>query len=142
MLARSSPRPLVPADLDPGRSLCRALTCLALSRLDPARDVMAIAARNWPQDRQTHLQLRGALAPTATTASTLTPSIVASFVSGLATQSAAAALIDRGLKIDLSGAVSATLPRAQTNPAPGWIAEGSPIPVAQPALTAATIGPM
>lgn len=67
---------------------------------------------------------------------------VAAFLSSLRDRSAAAQLIERGLRVDLAGVGSASLPRSQTSwPTPAWVIEGEPIPAYRGDFGSATITP-
>ena len=96
----------------------------------------------WPDDRNTLVVVRAASAPmTTSTTSLLQPNVTAAFVSGLQLQSAAAALIARGLRLDLEGIGTVAIPHVLSNAALGFVGEGSPIPTLQRAITTVTLGP-
>lgn len=134
-------RPLVPGDLDPSRALTRAMTAHVLREIRGPMHGSAedIVAKAWPRD----LLARAAVNPIGTAgAAALQPVAVAGFVSGLAPLGAAAKLMQEGIKVDLEGNGTITLPRAATNPGPVFVDEGAPAPVAQAVIANATCGPM
>lgn len=138
--ASRSDRPFLPGDLDPSRALTRAMTGHALAQIrNQLGAAEAIVTKAWPRD----LHAKAATSPTTTGgAAALQPAIVGGFVSGLQPQSAAARLMAAGIRVDLEGNGTVSLPRAATNPLPPFVAEGDPIPAVQPSLTAAVLGPV
>jgi hypothetical protein len=60
----------------------------------------------------------------------------------MAPQSAAARLFERALRIDLAGIHATNVARLVNVPAPGFVAEGQPIPVVQGDLDATPVGPV
>jgi hypothetical protein len=67
---------------------------------------------------------------------------VAAFLKSLRPRSAAAQLIDRGLRLNLEGVGSASLPGLSSAfPEPAWVAEGAPIPAFKGALGSVAITP-
>jgi hypothetical protein len=141
-------RPLVPEDLRRPRGIHveRAIIAAAKAAVDATKTGPENTAKKlWPNDPVTPLLLRAATSPTSTTsASALAINTALDFVSALAPLSAAARLIDAGMRVSLAGRNSVSFPRrvggkAASNVA--WIAQGSPIPVKQFALDASTLGP-
>jgi len=112
------------------------------------RNPEAMAKTLWPRDSVTPALLRSVSTPASTSGSgwadTLAPDMIADFVASLAPMSAAARLIDAGLRIPLAGRNSVNIPR-RVNGKPvtdvSWIAQGWPIPVKPYALDAAQLGP-
>jgi len=140
-------RPLVPEDLQRRprgihveRSIIAAAKA-ALTKTDP----VGVAKTLWPNDQTTHLLLRAAVSPTSTTsASALSIDTAIDFVGALAPLSAAARLINIGMRVSLTGRNSISIPRRVGGKAASdvaWIAEGSPIPAKKFALDEATLGP-
>jgi hypothetical protein len=132
-----------PADLltDPARPLFRLMAVRAVAarrRTDP----QSIARELFPRDA---VVLRAASTSATTTnaawAGVLSGSVVGAFLSGLVPRSAAAALFNACLRVDLDGANTVQVPRLSTNPLPGFVAEGLPIPVKQGVLALSPIGP-
>jgi hypothetical protein len=104
-----------------------------------------IAREFWPKDQATaELVIRAATAPAMTNvagwAQELAAQAVGSFLGSLL-DSAAAQVLARAPLFNEPGYATVHLPRATTNPAPGWIGEGQPIPVAEGVLNASTLGP-
>lgn len=67
---------------------------------------------------------------------------VGEFLGNLRPRSAAAQLIERGYRADMTGVGSVSLPRLQTTwPAPAFVAEGEPIPVQRGDFTSITLTP-
>jgi hypothetical protein len=104
-----------------------------------------IAREFWPRDAATaELITRAATAPAMTSvagwAQELAATAVGSFLGSLL-DSAAAQVLARAPMFNEPGYATVHLPRATTNPAPGWVGEGQPIPVAAGVLNAATLGP-
>ena len=107
-----------------------------------------LAERLWPNDRAAIALTRAATSPASTTTSTwagaLSPTATADFVASLTGESAAARLIDAGMRISLDGVNSVNIPHRSTNiPAVDtqWIAENGAFPVKQLSLAASTLGP-
>jgi hypothetical protein len=139
-MAISAPRPFLPSDLDPSRALTRAITARALREIrGPAHgSADAILTEAWPRD----MHAKAASAPITTSGATaLAATAIAGFVSGLTPQSAAAKLMAAGIRVSLDGLATVSIQRASTNPLPLFVDEGAPIPVVQPVLAAATLGP-
>src|SRR5215813_11875428 len=86
-------------------------------------------------DAPTQLILRGATAPATTGAASwagvLSQQVVEDFVASITALSAAASLVGRGMRLDLTGLASIRIPQRtfDKNAAGSWIAEGQPIPV-------------
>jgi len=147
--ARLERPPFLPGDIDLGRSLIRAMTAKALSRLDWSRKQQAaeqICEQAWPHDR-TALAITRAATPPMSTASSgvsaILPNVTGAFVSGLQLQSAASRLFAAGLSVDLTDVYTVSIPRADaaTSPPPVFIGEGLPIPVGQALIHAGVVGP-
>jgi hypothetical protein len=91
--------------------------------------------------------LKAAVAPADTAtpawAGNLAGTRVGAFLRSLRPRSAAAQLLDRAPRFNLSGVASVTLPRLTADfPAPAWIAEGGAIPVVRGTFAAQTLGPV
>jgi len=139
-------KPLVPEDIDAGyhvaaegRAWHRAIAASALGALrhsDPAR----ILKDAWPRDERAALILRGAVNPT-TTADFPVANITDAFRS-LAPGSAALALFERGLKLDLTGLNSIRVPGIAAWPSQAvFVAEGAAGPSIQWRFGGAVVGP-
>ena len=147
--ARERP-PLLPTDIDFARSLTRACTAEFLRAATWAQkdeSAQTIAEKAWSRDRAAIAILNRAAVPPLSTTSTgisgLLPNVAAAFVSGLALQSAAAALINAGIRVDLTGAYAASVPYAApgSQPLPVFISEGAPIAHSQLSFSSGTVGP-
>lgn len=131
------PLPLVPEDLRGPRP--RASTFLfrgaAAHVRGASRNVSAEAAACQLFGRDAELILRAATVPATTTgtgwAAEIAPHVVLELVADITSQSAAADIIGRGLKVDLSGVASLRVPGRVLNAsqAGSWVAEGMPAPV-------------
>jgi hypothetical protein len=135
----------LPSDLDPARSLVRACVAHVLHAIRPEQGhPEAIVARAWPRDQIARDIVTRASSdpPMGTGMAGIRPTATSAFVAGLLLQSAAARLIERGIKVDLDGLASVSIPHASTaTPLPVFIGEGAAIPVAQPQLSNGTVGP-
>ena len=141
-----SRRPFLPSDRPRGIHFERAIDAAIRASLDLTKiGAAAIAKKLWPTDQVTPLLLRSAVSPTTTTsASALAIDTAIDFIGSLAPLSAAARLINAGMRVSLSGINSVTIPRRQGGKAANnvaWIAQGSPIPIKQYVLDEATLGP-
>jgi hypothetical protein len=124
------------------KSLYRALAAMALGQLLRERP-LDILERAYPNDHAAALITRAASSPTTTTTGAdLLGQLSGSFLSGLAPQSAAARLFAQCVQLDFSGVYQFFIPYASTSPAPVFVGEGLPFPVAQGVLDAAVIGPV
>jgi hypothetical protein len=110
------------------RSWGRALAALVIANRDYA-DPAAVLKATWPDDRAAAVRLKAATSPTSTAnAPALLLDIVAAFRS-LAPASAALAVFEKGLQVDLRGISTITLPSLANVPPPGvFVAEGAPAP--------------
>jgi hypothetical protein len=135
-------RPIYPPDAPASRSLTRAITAHALREMRGTENGSAeqIVAEVWPRD----MVAKAASNPITTGgASALQAQAVAAFVSGLQPQSAAARLMAAGIRVDLDGLGTVSIPRSTSLAVvPVFVDEGAPIPVAQQAISAATLGPV
>jgi hypothetical protein len=101
----------------------------------------------WGDDAPTLLILKGSVVPASTTgagwANTIAATAVADFVASLTPYGAAAQVIAAGVRVDLTGVSTISVPRRATavDAALAWIAEGAPIPVKQYALDAVSLSP-
>jgi Phage capsid family len=147
MPAASDMRP--GARLRPATHLTRAVFAKARASADRLGGASAedIARSLWGDDEPTRLILRAAVVPASTTgagwANTIAATAVADFVASLATFGAAAQVIAGGVRVDLDGVNTVSVPRRATavDSALAWIAEGAPIPVKQDALDAVSLSP-
>jgi capsid protein len=110
---------------------------------DSATGPAGIAKRMWGDGSVVDAICKGAVVPTSTaTASALAGSAVSDYVASLSPISAGAKLIATAPHVSLDGVASLTIP-ARSGAIPSddvlWVDEGSPIPVAQMALTNAAI---
>jgi hypothetical protein len=146
----SRPAPLLASApiRQPSNTLIRAVTARALAASGAShhsRDPLALAAAAWPRDERVVHVIRaatvGATTSTAGWADTLAGTAVSGFVSGLVPQSAAARLMQEGVRVSLEGYGRVTIPRASTSPEPVFVGEGAPIPVSQGVIANATVGP-
>lgn len=136
------------ARLRPATHLTRAVfakVCASANRFgESAED---IARQLWGDDQPTLLILRGAVSPATTTgagwANTFAATAVVDFVASLAPYGAAAQVIAAGVRVDLDGVNTVSVPRRATvvDANLAWIAEGAPIPVKQYALDAVSLTP-
>src|SRR5262249_20311138 len=131
-------RPFLPTDIDLSRSLIRAATAIALAHIrNGVHYPEHIAAESWPRDQAARAIINraasAAISTTTTGISAVQQTIAGAFVSGLQHDSAAAALIEAGIRVDLTGTATVSIPRADpaSQPAPVFVGEGAPIPVAQ-----------
>jgi hypothetical protein len=139
-----SRKPFLPHDEDAlrieRRSWHRGIAARALATLrndDPAR----IAKTAWPNDARAQLITRGAVSPTST-ANFPANDVVSAFRS-IAPGSAALALFDLALKIDMQGVSTVAVPNvASLPPAPVFVAEGAPGPAVQWTFGKAVLGPV
>src|SRR5262249_12273479 len=104
----SSVKPFLPSDIDRSRAVSRAAVALAFNRARPEEDAGDIIRRTWPQDRAAlELVSRTATAPATTTTTTWATELTTGTQTAIAfiaqLGGAAAALIPRGLGLDLSG---------------------------------------
>jgi hypothetical protein len=121
------------------RSWHRAIAASALGvaqRGDPAK----ILKQAWPHDERAAVILRGAVGPTPVPDF---PALnIAEAFRSLAPGSAALALFERGLKLDLTGLNSIRVPNIASWPAqPVFVAEGAPGPSVQWRFGGAVVGP-
>jgi hypothetical protein len=123
-------------------SIHRALAAIALGQIWKARP-LDIVERAHPNDHAAALITRAASSPTTTTTGAdLLGQLSGSFLSGLAPQSAAARLFSQCVQLDFSGVYQFSIPYASTSPAPVFVGEGLPFPVAQAVLNRVFIGPV
>ena len=131
---------------DPGRlmqaerrSWQRAIAAHALAtaqRSNPHKIVKAA----WPRDERAQLIARGAVSPTSTADFPSFDPVVA--YRSLAPASAALALFDLGLVLDLTGATTITIPNVAGLPVqPVFVAEGAPGPNVQWTFGKTVVGP-
>jgi hypothetical protein len=106
----------------------RALAALVIANREHAEPAAVLKA-TWPDDRATAIRLKAATSPTSTgNAPALLLDVVQAFRS-LAPASAALALFEKGLQVDLRGVNMITLPSLANVPPPGvFVAEGAPAP--------------
>ncbi|MGY4548707.1 hypothetical protein [Bradyrhizobium sp. USDA 4513] len=100
------------------------------------------AARVFPEDDVVPVLVRAVQDPGSTTgwASNLAQQATGAFLASLAPQSAASALMSRGIEVDLARFLQVTLPgRSGTPNQLPWVGEGQPIPVSRGAMTGTVI---
>jgi hypothetical protein len=128
---------------DPLRFWVRNATVQVVAHLQD-KTVTDIATKLYGHDGAGEV-LRAAVNPAATNdwGGALAAGVrVGAFLRSLRPRSAAAQLIELGLRVDLSGVGSAALPRLAADfPDPAWVAEGQPIPAYKGSLGAATLTP-
>ena len=105
-----------------------------------------VAKTLWPGDSETQMVLRAAVSPTDTTSgAAFALNTAVDFIGSLQPLSAAARLINLGLRVSLAGINSVNIPRRQGGKAATdvvWISQGSPIPTKQYTLESVTLGPV
>ena len=147
MLARSSPRPLVPQDLRPDhRTIARVVYALALHRVDPSESPTDVIQRHWRDDTAIQLIGRSAVSPATTTTTGWAAELAATAVGPVYVASlggAAGALVGRpnALSLSLAGLNTISLPYSTSLGTAAWITEAAPIGVGQGALNKSTLGP-
>ena len=151
MPTATASRPLVPTDLTARHALLHACFAEFVSAAGGLRGGGAVAAlkRLWPQD---HTVALGVLERSTTTsaltsvpawAGLLINDAVASFIGSLQPESAAAALFEQSVRLNLPANLSITVPgRASAGPASGVVAESAPIPVATMPVASGTLAPV
>jgi hypothetical protein len=136
---------LLPETADPARALYRLAAAHAIAaHRGPDTPVDLIIQERWPEDRKTALFARTATAPATTSGSGWADAFAITAVGGFIASlrdSAAAALINRAPRVDLTGAGSILLPRASATGSSAWVVEGGAIPVGVGTLANATISP-
>jgi hypothetical protein len=142
---RPQPIPLRPdpraLELDQRRSLIRAATAVALGAVSH-RSATDVLARAWPNDTGAELVLRAAVAPTLMANAAAISVDAVAFLVSMAPTSAAARLFEKALRINLQGIHATNIARLVTVPAPGFVAEGAPIPVVQGDFDTTPVGPV
>jgi hypothetical protein len=122
------------------RSWHRAIAANALAVLGQGK-AEKILKDHWAHDDRAALLLKAAVSPLATTGTWPMTSVVEAFRS-LAPGSAAFKLFDLGLKLDLKGVNSVTVPNVASQPTlPVFVAEGGPAPAVQWTFGKTTVGP-
>jgi hypothetical protein len=110
---------------------------------------LRIAAERWPDDYATPLLLEqkaavsGATTTDPTWAGPAAASGVSDYIASLAPISAAARLMNAGLRLSLDGQTSLLIPQRTGLPASdvAWVAEGQPAPVRRTTLSTTELGP-
>jgi hypothetical protein len=142
-------KPFLPSDHHNGRPLERAILAGVWAALDKGQTgAVRIAEKTWPGDKATAAVLKASTAPadstTTTWAKELSPTLTGDFVASLQPMSAAARLINAGIRLSLTGMYELNIPKRSTAKAASdvaWLAEGGPIPVKQYSLNTVTLGP-
>jgi hypothetical protein len=129
---------------NPSEHLWRALTAHCMARSgDALGDPVATARSLYGGDEVTRAFIQKASVDPATTtgwASQLAGTAVVDAIVSLAPTSAAAALISRGVRVDLSGVATVYVPTWSTAlPPPAFVPEAAPIPVVQGILATMTL---
>jgi hypothetical protein len=140
-LRRSLPPPTLPEHRSTTRSVARALASVMLAAKQQ-ESAVKICTRTWPDDEAASYILRAAATPTSTaTASSLTPTLVGSFLRALAPVSAATRLFERAIRLDFDGVSHYVIPYPSVVPVPIFIGEGQPFPLVKASLANSTVGP-
>jgi hypothetical protein len=121
------------------RSWHRAIAAKVLA-VNNYGDAAKIAKAAWPNDDRAVMITRGAMTPT-TSAGLWTYNPVTAYRS-LAPSSAALALFQMGMALDLSGVTTIKIPHASTGTLPVFVGEGMPGPVVQRSLNSTILGPL
>ena len=106
-------------------------------RGDPAK----IVRTHWADDQRALLITRGAVTQTTSTGGYPTFDPVAAFRS-LAPSSAALALFQMGMALDLTGATTIRIPNAAGSVQPVFVGEGAPAPTVQGNFAVTVLGPV
>jgi hypothetical protein len=133
------PAPMLRNMMQPKNSLFRAaavMVCAKAFNTSPE----AMAKKMYGKDHGLETLTRAASARASlTNTGTLAHDVVYSqLIQKITALSAAAGLMQLGMKVDLSGVASITIPGRTYNPqaAGDWIGEGQPIPVRRPTISA------
>ena len=121
-------------------SWTRAIAALALAA-DRRKDPQKIAKAAWPDDQRALLITRGAVSPTNTSGFPTFDPVVA--FRSLAPNSAALALFQLGLALDLTGTTTIRIPNVASLPVvqPIFVGEGQPAPNLQSNFKTTVLGP-
>ena len=122
--------PLQPMWPNAGDVIVRAATAALLGHRRN-RDPIMFASKAWSRDSAVGEILKAATSPaTLTSASALTQSAVADFIGSLGAASAAAAVLDRAVKVSFDSYVSILVPGIVSDASNcAFVGEGQPIPV-------------
>jgi hypothetical protein len=150
-------KPFLPSDLPrskPGSAVGKAALVAARHsfrfRDDASTSLEQVCARTYPNDSQVpRLVSKGAVNPASTTGSgwadSLAHTVTGDFVASMTGQSAAARLIDAGVKLtfDNNRAAAIAIPARAAAPSADvqWVAENAPMPVLSFTLSALTLTP-
>lgn len=140
-------RPFLPADIkrtDPLADWWRLATIKAVGGVS-GRD-LSVVFQDLYRDKGERI-MKAAVGPadTSTTAwaGALATTTTGAFLRSLRARSAAAQLLDRAPRYNLSGVASVSLPKLTTDfPPPAWIAEGGGIPVVRGTFGTSLLGPV
>jgi hypothetical protein len=138
-------RPIVPEDraafaAESRRSWHRAIAAHALATLRRNDDAATIVKSTWPNDARAQLIVRGASSPTATADYPSFNPVVA--FRSLAPGSAALALFERGLALDLTGISTIRIPAVAGLPVqPIFVAEDMAAATLQWTMESTVVGP-
>jgi hypothetical protein len=142
--ASSLSKPLVPADIRPERALVRVATAYAAAAArgpgySPYQQLLGM----FPRDQVARALCQRAASAPATIGQTgwadvLAITAVSAFIRDLR-DSAAAVLINAGVRLNLTGAGRVSLPRVSSRGVAGWVTEGSVIAVAQGVTTSGAL---
>jgi hypothetical protein len=130
-----------------GVHLERAALVAARRAIGAGTEAQIIRSLWGADDQVTGLVLRAAVPPATTTAAgwaaALAVQVVGDFIIGLGPVSAAARLIEAGLRVSLDGVDSVLIPRRIDRPAGDvkWVGQGQPIPARRFTFDNATLGP-
>jgi hypothetical protein len=121
------------------QSMRRAITASVLSKLKNVEEAKVLK-QSFPRDDHAELLLKGAVSPTSTN-SAISHDQISAFRS-LAPASAALALFDQCVKLDLTGILTLRIPHVYSlPPQPPFVGEGSPAPAVQFTTASTTLGP-
>jgi hypothetical protein len=140
-------KPFLPSDIkkvDPLMDWRRYVTAKAIAGVT-GRKIHDIAESLYGKDADSVIKAAVAPADTITPAwaGNLAATRTGAFLRSLRPRSAAAQLLDRAPRYNLSGVASVTLPKLTTDfPAPAWIAEGGAIPVVRGTFGTTLLGPV
>src|SRR5262249_28512418 len=108
-------------------ALVRAAIAVGLSARDKAVTARDILHRQWGDDHLADLTLRAAISPTTVAGNSAVTQVGYAFLDALVGMSAGAALLQKGIRLDLDGLASIHIPGI-TPPTVGFVAESMPIP--------------
>ena len=120
------------------RSYCRAIAAKVIA--GEKGDAEKIAKGTWPKDERALMIVKGAVTPTTSAMLWSYDPVVA--YRSLAPSSAALALFQYGMMLDLTGATTIRIPAVVPGVRPVFVGEGLPGPVVQRNLKSTVLGPV